>query len=285
MSEMHMLKIVELTTKSEKARFDFLSSFLKSQGVDNQWESIPVTHETVVDILKDSMTKFDQIIIDMEFGEEIRRNLIDLSTKHYFSPASDCLFYDKHHWLPRSYLEETFIETLNKNSEPFDIQANALIIGCGPLARVAITSFQKVGYTKFSVCDKNKEAAEAFFKDFSKRNFNLEFKYVSQDELAYLPGASSLMVNTLSAEDSSDLLNDLFYFNYLNKYAVVLDLNMYPLESPLLTQARDLGIRYIESYKFYVLRDFAWLQAISGKKLEWNGFEEAWLNSIKSTPA
>lgn len=277
-----MLKWVELATTSESSRYQFLSRFLKENGIENSFEFIACDESNILQNIENSKSNFDQIIIDMKFGEILRNNLVELSTKHYFSPTSDCLLKTDGTWLPRSYLEEAFIESLNKKNMRFDIQANALIIGCNTLARIAINGFLKVGYTKILICDKNKESVESFIKDYSLRSFNVNFKFVSQDELAYLPGSSSLLINTTSTDPSNDLMNDLYYFNYLNKDGVVIDLNLYPLVSPLLTQAKDLGIQIIEGPHFYAVRDFKWLKAISKVDLKWDSFSEAWLNSIKS---
>ncbi|MCB0348598.1 MAG: hypothetical protein KDD37_07160 [Bdellovibrionales bacterium] len=279
-----MLKWVEIAETSQKARYDFLSSYLKASGVENSWEHLPATSDDVISVIEKAMTSVDQILIEEKFGNLMREKLVDLSTKHYFSPTSDSIFKQNGKWFPKSFLEESFIETLNKNVDAFDIQAGALIVGCGTLARIAINGFLKVGYKKISVCDKDQKSVEEFFSDFTKRNFNLDLKFVSQDELAYLPGTSSLLVNTVSSGPENDLMNDLFYFNYLNKSAVVVDLNLYPVESPLLQQAKDLGIQLVDGYKFYALQDFYWMQAISNKKLNWEGYLDSWLSAVKSNP-
>jgi hypothetical protein len=278
-----MLKWANVSEIEEKGRYDFLSSFMKSQGFENTWEHVAASSDTFIELVRAQMQIQDQILVSPTFGEEIRKNLVDLSTKHYFSPTSDALYKQESTWLPRSFLEDTFIETLNKQSLKFDIQASALIIGHGTLARVAINGFLKVGYNKISICAKNKDDVDAFMQDYAKRNFNVNFKFVSQDELAYLPGTSSLLVNTESSDPTNDLMNDLFYFNYLNKDAVVIDLNLYPIESPLLIQARDLGIQMIDGYKFHAMKDFAWMQAVTKSKMKWDGFLEAWLSSTKAS--
>ncbi len=280
-----MFKWIEIAEVSQKGRYDFLSSYLSSQGIENSWSHMVATNETVLEVIKIAKASCDQIIIDEKFGNLMRDNLVELSTKHYFSPTSDSIFKQDGKWFPRSFLEDSFIETLNKNVDNFDIQAGALIIGSGTLARIAINGLLKVGYKKISVCDKNKEDVDSFFADFSKRNFNLNLKFVSQDELAYLPGTHSILVNTLPTDSENDLMNDLFYFNYLNKDAVVIDLNLYPVESPLLLQAKDLDIHLVDGYKFYALQDFYWMQAVSNKKFSWDGYLDSWLKAIKTNPA
>jgi len=276
MSEKNICNWAEISRVKHASRYDFLSAKLNAAGLKNKvtYFDFPTSEfDLEIDKIK---AQYDQLKIGSPYGEILANALSQSALISFSLQSCDALMKQDGKWWPRSFLEVSFVETMIREFGTLDIDASAIIIGCGTSARAVFSALLKLGYRKFLFAEYFEEKATQTLKDLRQRYFNVELRFISQDELAYLPGICSVVVNTTPHVEDNVLLKDLYYFNYLNKNAVVVDTNYYPLDPSFIQQAADLNVRLCDGVKVCADLDIAWVKSCFGLQLNTKEYTEEW---------
>lgn len=252
---MKPVRWVEIADPGSKERFQILSEVLKKKGIENEFVSISPAVDAFENQLQQAQKEYQQIRIGTPFMDMVSTETSPMLT--FTVKSVDCLHNDGKNWWPRSTLMEAvvreayFLKTLGL-SKP------ALVVGSGAAARAVVAALIKIGFTKVNITEKFDESGLQFIKYLEKSFFNVEFSFTSQSAITTLPGIHSLVVNTTPFIESNDLLEELYYFNFLSQGGVVIDLVDRPIMTPLLKSAAELGAKIVSGYEIQALSDIVW---------------------------
>ena len=99
-----------------------------------------------------------------------------------------------------------------------------------------------------------------------------------------MPGVHSVVVNTLDFVEHDDFLNELYYFNFLRKGGVVIDLAETPVETPFLRIAKDIHATTYVGYQLWCLYDFLWVQKFIRQPFDIKSYEAAVKMHLEKQP-
>ena len=278
----------EIALRPDKIRFDCLSQFLQDSGVPNRVEYFEVkTEDQLVTIVEQLKKTKDQIRIGPPYGPVIGSSVIQNTSISLSLKTADALLKQEQEWWPRSCLQDSFVRVLARYVKKMDIESKALIVGLGAKARAIVLGLLNAGYGKIYFVDVNAQKSKDLVEELKQKYFGVEFGYYKQEDLAYLPGVHSIVINTTPNVEGNQMLPDLHYFNYLNSKAVVLDLSLEQAESALMAQAKDLGLiavsgHIIASYTDCIWAELCFSKLYGIKKFDVDEYYERFLKALRS---
>lgn len=268
-----MLKWCEIgPTKTH--RYDFFSQFLTTNGIENQFTFIEANKENLREKIEEAKaTKqfirfhpklFDQVSLSIE------NNLRELE----ILKSVDTLFYDERqgYW-PESLFRESFFEYLTHVIKNLDIMQKALVIGTCGIARASISALIRLGFSQINITSYDDKSAESLIKDLSEIYYNVHFEYTNQSDITILPGTHGLVLNTLSVLEDEEFPIAIYFFNFLKKNGLVIDLSEIPVETPFLKIALDIEARAIYGYEALGFFDLNWVFKATGQKLDFESYK------------
>jgi shikimate 5-dehydrogenase len=165
-----------------------------------------------------------------------------------------------------------------------DISESALIVGAGASCRAVVASLLKIGFKKFNITEKFEERGRLLIQDLKQTYFAVDFRFTTQSAITQLPGVHSVVINTTPLTPSNDLLNELYYFNFLKPEGAVIDLTLVPYETPLLKAAKQVGARVVHGCEVATLVDIYWIKNSLGIAVPLDEYLSGLKDVCKSTP-
>lgn len=227
---------------SAKKRFHWFSSDLTSDGGELLKFLDPV-NDTIEGTREESLAAFFASASGFEFGiiddsdSELAYGLLHETPAELRSiKAIDFMHGNVAHMTLRQALHDGLVK-----GGGLDIRSQAMILGCGYKARVAVSVLAELGYSRISLVTGQNEEATSL--DFKQHYFGIQFEKLNFDQVVLQPGINSTVVNTLNltAEDYGDI----FFFNYLTNGGVVVSLTEGDVERDFLTEASALEAKTI----------------------------------------
>ena len=151
--------------------------------------------------------------------------------------AANTLWYD-HGTLRSTNTDiEGFVDNLDHCADDWDHAEDALVLGAGGSSRAVVFGLLERGIKRIHLANRTIERAQAIAAQFGARVLPTAWEDIN----TVLPRAG-LLVNTtsLGMKGQPELTIDL---SLLPAHAVVADLVYVPLQTPLLTAARERGLR------------------------------------------
>ncbi len=256
-------------------RFEVLSQYLNSKGIQNQFTFIEATDAN----LKEKITEATAQKLSIRFHPKnidqvslsIKNNLRELENLK----AVDSLMFDekKGYW-PEILFRDSLFEFLTHTVKNLDVMDKGFVIGTCGLARASIAALIKLGFSKINITSKDDESALNLIKDFKEIFYNVQFEYTKRVDVTILPGTHGLVINTFSVLDSEDFPNEIYYFNFLKKGGLVIDLVDVPPETPFLRIAQDIGARVVRGYEAFGFYDLNWVFKVTGQKADFEEYKQ-----------
>lgn len=263
-----MLRWVEVGLETNKDRYQTLSQFLTDSGVPNEVSYLDVTKENSIEKIKEAMLAYDGIKIGRGMGEITLELFSRQSVVMSRVKAADCLVKLNGDWWPQSAAYEGMSYLLAGIGEKLDLNSSALIVGSGAAARVACASLAKIGFSSFGISDQSPEKVQKFIEDLSHIHLGVSFKVILKEELILLPGNYGVLINTTPFEPGNEMLEELYYFNFLKPGGVAIDFIITPIETPLLKEAEGIGALTVKGYQLSAYADVIWAKWFCGVDLD-----------------
>lgn len=250
-------------------RYDVLSQHLSSKGIQNQFTFIETSNENLKEKIEEAQSQKQVIRLNPKFFDAaipyINKNLRDLEK----IKAIDGLHLTpKNEYWPEILFKDALIEYLTIKVKNLDVSQKVFVVGACGMARAVIAALIKLGYSKINITSDNESGAEELIQDFKNIFFHVEFEFTKKNDVTILPGIHGIVVNTFSVLESDMALNEIYYFNFLKKGGLVVDLIDVPTDSPFTKIAKDIGAEVIAGYEFLAYYDLKWVEMITGQKLE-----------------
>lgn len=254
------MKCVEVGSGASKFRYEFLARFLAAKGHQVQFDFVQCSPENFPAEIQRLMKDYQHIRIATPFGEKVHEYVSAVPMATLTQKSSDSLIFDQGQWWARSMLSEGLVReiVLMKN---LDISESALIVGAGASCRAVVSAMLKIGFKKFNITEKFEERGRLLIKDLRQTYFGVDFRFTPQTSITQLPGIHSVLVNTTPLVPANDLLNELYYCNFLKSDGVVIDLTLVPFETPLVKAAVQVGARVIHGCQVAALVDAYWIKS------------------------
>lgn len=269
-----MTKWATIAFDIDKRRYEYLSDFLRDQGIKNQWEYIEINPTEFLEHIHEIKKDFDQVRIDSPF-----RHTAFLATKKHEADmlvlrSADCFFQDQRgEWWLRSATYHGMERVLNDLNVPLDKEGAALIVGAGGAARAAISTLVKAGMSKFNITSAFDDQVLDLIRDLEKLYFSVKFNFVSQGQLVLLSGTNSVVVNTTPYTASNEIVKELAYFNFLKSPGVIWELSVDPIETELVTEAEQIGAKVIRGHEIALHTDHKWAEWVWPDQAEYLDFK------------
>ncbi len=279
-----MLKWAEVLineSHGERDRFDFLSSYLNNLGFKNEVQHVLTSSYEFKDRLLELKSQVDQIRIHSDLGILVVQEFESMPSEIVDLGAADAFVYEKGGWWFRNFLQKAFLKTISKYGSSIDLESSALIVGTGARARVFASGFIKVGFSEVNISSIFDEQGTKFVDALKRKYFGVNINFVPQSRLVTLPGIHGVLVNSTPIDSNNELINELNYFNFLQKEGLVIDLNLFPVESRLTKEAKTVGAVVIQGYQILALADILWAQSVFGIKLDAEKYVNEFYNKFK----
>lgn len=262
-------------------RYNVLSQFLSQEGVQNEFRFIEVNESNLKEKIEEAKSqnfniRFHPTLFDKVSGN-IENNLKEIETLK----SIDGLVYEseKGYW-PEILLRESIFEYLTMRVKALDVSQKAFVVGSSGLARAGISALIKLGFSKINLTCEDDTSADLVIEDFKKIFFNVEFEHTKRSDVTILPGTHGLVLNTISILDSASIPTEIFYFNFLKKGGLVVDVVDLPIDSPLTKIAEDIGAEVIRGFEILAHYDLNWVQKLTGQKLSLEPYQKALENHL-----
>ena len=239
-----------------------------------------MTPSQFMEKLNECLEKYDTIRIGRSLGELVVSAFKHKSSIMQLLKSADSLVKINDKWWLRSAVYHSMQRKLAEIGQRLDLESSVLVVGAGAMARVAIASFVKAGFKKFNISNKFDDQANELIKDLKRVYFNIEFHFVPKDELILLPGTNGVLVNTTPMVPQNDILEELYYFNFLKSGGIAIDFVLIPPETPLLVEAQDIGVYTVKGYEIASRADMIWAEWCFNVKLDHHKYQEKLLKKI-----
>jgi shikimate dehydrogenase len=270
-----MIRWVEIAARSSRERYTLLQDFMTVTGVTNEVSFIETDFDGFQNELIQAKKTFDQILIGPPFTEMAFDPTADMPAPLLSIKAADCVIKNKdQRWWPHSLLQEGFVHALAHHLKALDLNASALVVGAGGAARAVLSGLVRLGYNKFNITDRFEERGRVVIEDLRRSYFGVRFEFVPQVALTALPGMHSILVNATPLTAENELLRELQFLNFIKEHAAVVDLELIPPKTPLLTEAEQIGAKVINGVEIASYVDILWAQKIAGVSLGVTEYEK-----------
>ncbi len=279
-----MIKWAEISNGiNPKLRFEYLSKFMNDAGIQNQLDFIVCTEDEFPKKIQEVMKTYDHIRIGTPFGEKVQLEVQQLPMMTLMQKSADCLIKEENRWWARSMLSEGLAREVALIKR-LDISESAFVIGAGSSCRAVIAALLKMGFKKFNVTETLEERGRQILKDLQSTYFGVDFRFTPQSSVTMLPGTHSIVVNTTPLIPANQLLNQLYYCNFLKPGGVVIDLTLLPVDTPLLKAVKQVEGRIIHGYEVASLVDLYWVKVSMNQILDVDKYTTGFKSVCESAP-
>ena len=260
-----MIEWVEIsysTSEESKMRFDFLSQYLNEINKKNKIHYVNTTPENLWETISQCKKKYDQIRFSEDVATQIIAESTQLPSEIVNIAGTDALFQKEGKWWFKMFLYDAFHDVISKKGMSLDLESALLVVGTSVYASVLTSGFIKTGFDEVNISSTEDDKGKAFVEKIKKKYFGVNVNYVPQSRLVTLPGIHGVVVNTVQIKDNEELVHELSYYNFLQKEGVVVDCNLFPVESELTKEAKEVGAYLIQGYELLSLADLFWAQMV-----------------------
>ncbi len=278
---METLKLFNLSPAPLDQHFlEFLVELLKSFGREAEVKKIPSSGHWPD--LQKKLKGSHAALLDLVDSQKLIGQMTTLPTETRLLACADCLFYEDGAWWPRLNLKEAMRELIIKKARNLDINESAFIIGEGPLLRLLASlvinfGFSKVFLVGLSMVDLQEQ------RDRLKKTFvGIDWRPLEASQLTMQTVGAAILINSMPLEANPALLNDLAYFNFMKNQGLVVDLNVFPLESALIEEAHRANLRVLSGFQVRAQQDYGFIHRLGlANLISFEDFSDKWLNYLK----
>jgi shikimate 5-dehydrogenase len=278
-----MLNWVEIAAFPSPERLSVLERYLTEKGIPNKVEYIQATRDGYAKILKEVMEKYDAIRIGRGLGDCSHMLFNNNSVLVQKFGTADCAVKVNGKWELRIALYEGLNSMVAKVGSRFDLNSHVLVVGTGAVARATIAALARAGFSRFGISDQAGDRVDAFCKEMKKVFLSTVFQPIPQEELILLPGQYGVLVNTTPLSEGNEILDELSYFNFFQKNAVAFDFTTKPIDTPLLVEAKEVGVYAVYGHEIAAATDEVWVNWVLGPNVDMSGYKELLEKELRSS--
>lgn len=279
---MTSLKLLEVGTNDSKLRSLHLEEFLQKKQIkleklvlekDLNWNEFIPAHKN----------QFDWMWLSPEWMESCAAEYFKLPEIVRRVGLADTIIQSHSTIWPKIFLLEVLKKFIFIKSPQLDTRAAAYLVGDGALVRLCAFVLISLGYSNIIFVSRNVEKAQKLVAELERQYFSMEFSTLDPNMITLEQAKASCVINTISPALDSELLTDLYYFNFAKKNALIIDFNIFPIESQLLTEATHLGMSTLHALDIYGWMDGRILETLFENKITAEEYFKSWTEFLKNT--
>jgi shikimate 5-dehydrogenase len=243
---------IEITDRPWAQRWDVAKKLLGEAGVELNAEICEASKDNFESILKEKLASSAQLILFGPGFHSLAVKCLAQSTQMaLLSGICSCLVKEKDGWWPRDYIAESMVRAISYEIKELDISSRALVAGVGGLGRFVVEALVKLGFEGITLTDQDVELGKESLEQLKRSMFQVDFRFISHQHITTLAGVHSIAINTTPLVLENELLDELYFFNFLKSGGVVADLILTPPETPLIDEAKLWGARFLSHPKLH----------------------------------
>lgn len=269
-----MFRWAELALQPSQTHLPFLGDFMRQSGRENELLLVATSEQTWADDLVKVKAQVGQIRLGRDLAERVTEHHLSQGYLEQKLGWAECLTRLGGHWWPQSFVDRAILLELSQLNTNIDFRKMALIIGANGLGAMALAALVRYGYRNIRVVDADPNKAQDFSTKYRGVFFDININHEEIDRISRIYADSTLVVNCLGHGQDDGLIKDLCYFNYLDEHGLVIETNLFPVESPLVREARKLGVRVIPGYLVWGRVDSLWVEHLFGAPLPLKRYQQ-----------
>ncbi len=257
------LSIIEI---SENADSQGLTELRKKFWQQEFKIELRVEKEFKADLKKEAGLK--AIILDEKSAKALLKSETSLKTEVIQTQFSGSLVFNDGKWWLQAFLPEALSYLIVKKAPALNTHRLAHITGNNFYTRMAAVAAIKLGLENISFVAPNPLDLIEMVNSLKKSFFGLDVKLVKDTELTLQPSNGSLLINTVSFQDSPMMIEDLTYLNFLEKQnSLFVDLPFSKESNVAVKEAEEVGIACLYSFEIWGMRDYLLLKNLELNEL------------------
>jgi hypothetical protein len=277
-----MVKWAEISLEPQTWRYELLMQELRESGFENEFHAITAPADAQSAVLLQAEKDFALLRLGTDWAMSSAHVTEKIPALMLTLKSADTMVYSEGGWWPRNFLFEAIQQITAQDIQELDLLGSVFLVGAGPEARAVIGALVKVGFKHFNITDPDEAAAQALVEDLKVSYFSARFQTTSKNHVTQLPGVYSVGVNTLSIIKHPELLNELYYFNFLKTQGVWLEMQPIPLVSPLMSEAKAVGAQVLTGVHLLVVLDAIWTRSCFAVEIDRKRYESKLTAHIES---
>lgn len=208
------------------------------------------------------------LILDEKSARVLLKTETSLKTEVIQTQFAGCLVFNDGQWWLQAFLPEALSYLIVKRAPALNTHRMAYVTGNNFYTRLAAVAAVKLGLEKISFVAPNPSDLIEMVNSLKKSFFGLDVKLVKETELTLQPSNGSLVINTVSFQDSPAMIEDLTYLNFLEKQnSLFVDIPFSKESNVAVKEAEEVGIACLYSFEIWGMRDYLLLKNLKLKEL------------------
>lgn len=266
------MRWVVIGKKFIRERYDYLNQCLQEYSPGAQVEYLEGDERDVLGAVKNAMKEYDQLRVERPYRETIIESLEVMTSQAMVQRTADVFVQEHGSWWPRSTLYKGIVRLTAHRLKNLDLRSAVFIVGTGASARAAVAAFIKLGFSQINITDRFTEKGLALVADLKKVYLGVNIEFTPADALTQLPGNHQIIFNTTPYTPGNELLEELYYFNYMQENGIVMDMGLVPVTPPLLLEAQSVNAQTVDGCELASWSDVVWCEMCLGIKLDFDKY-------------
>lgn len=228
------------------------------KSLSHEIEAVEISDEIKANpqLIYKSRLDFDVALMAPDVGESLVHQSAELISEVKDLGWADVLIREQTHFWPRLIQREALRLSIVRAAPHLDSHSVGYVTGKGPEARMAAAVLIQLGFEKLAILSDDPALVEDELQFLLKKYFGIQIRFLSEPEMTAQPNNGSIIVNTISHENESDILDDLPYLNYIKKEGLVVDLPFAKGPNQLIDEAKHVEMRVLNGVTVRGQRDY-----------------------------
>lgn len=265
-------------------RNEFLSQYLLQRSIKQEYVHLELNKENFKEEIQKIEKEYGAVRIHPLLWGVASQSVSKAFRELIRIGSVDSITLSRGQFWPDNFFREAVVQALTIKVKNIDVSQMGLIIGTNGVVRSLAAALVRLGFSKINIIDPEDQDAQEIIRDLSDIFFNTQFKNIPKDDLTLLPGVHGIVANTLLFDTHESFLNDLYYFNFLKKGGVVLDISDVPVEPPFIHIGKDIGATAVLGFEVNSYFDKLWVKKVFDYDLDLKDYEASLKTALEKAP-
>lgn len=221
---------------------------------------------------------FKAIILNEKSAASLVKSETSFKTEVRQAEFADSFVLSEGKWWLQAFLLEALSQLIVKKAPALNTHRMVYVTGNNFYTRMSAVAAIRLGLEHISFVTDDPEQLQEMVVSLQKNFFDLQVLLVKDTEITLQTSNASLLINTVSAQESPSLIEDLTYLNFLEKQnSLFIDLPFSKESNEAVKEAEEVGISCLHSTEVWGMRDFLLLEKLQFPELpEAQQYLEKW---------
>ena len=242
---------------------DMTLEFWKTLAIEVEMVEISDEIKNQPDLIFKNKIAFDFAFLEPLVGEAVVESAKEVLSEVKDLGWADILLRQQKHLWPKLINRHALRLSVIQAADDLDSHSVGYVTGKGPMARLAAAVLIQLGFERLAIVSDSPELVKQELSFIQRKYFGIQIHFLSESEMTMQPNNGSIIINTISHDKESDILDDLPYLNYIKKQGLVVDLPFATGPNQLIDEAAHVGMRVLSGVTVRGMRDFLLLEQVA----------------------